>query len=87
MIDIFAMRGFTVFDPKILFRYQLLCRHAHENVSFACMNSVLMKLSTRVVNWHSNTLGYPPNDGSRYYQFPHNVFCSKVMVITLGMFE
>ena len=61
MSDILAMCGITVFHPKILLRYQLLCRHAHENVSFACMNPVLMKLSTRVVNWHGNYIGLPAN--------------------------
>ena len=51
------MRGITVVcHPKILFRYQFRCRHEHENVSIACMNPVLMKLSTRVVNWHSNII-------------------------------
>ena len=39
------MSDILAFHPKILFRYQLLCHHAHENVPFACMNPVLMKLS------------------------------------------
>ena len=48
------------FHPKILFIYQFRCRQAHENFPFACMNPVLMKLSTRVVNWDSNIFDYPP---------------------------
>ena len=54
MSDILVMRGITVFHPKLLFRYQFRCRRAHENVPFACMTLVLMKLSTSAVNWHSN---------------------------------
>ena len=39
MSDILAMRGIILFFfPKMLFRYQFRCRHAHENVPFACMN-------------------------------------------------
>ena len=47
--------NYCFFHPKILFIYQFHCRH--ENFPFACMNSVLMKLSMRVVNWHSNIFG------------------------------
>ena len=87
MSDILAMREITVFHPKILFRYQFHCRHIcmHENVPFACMNPVLMKLSTRVVNWHSNILGYPPTDGSRH----PSVFTQYIewkLMIALGLF-
>ena len=78
MSDILVMRGITVFHPNILFRYQFRCRHAHDNVPFACMNPVLMKLSTRVVNWHSNILGYPQTDGSRYRQFSRNILCENL---------
>ena len=77
MSNIFAMRGITVFHPKILFRYQFRCSHAHENVPFACMNPVLMKLSTSVVNWHSNILSYPSTDGSRYTVSFHTIYCVK----------
>ena len=78
MSDILAMRGIIVFNPKILFRYQFRCHQAHENVPFACMNPVLMKLPTRAGNWHSNILGYPPTDGSRYRQFSHNILCENL---------
>ena len=36
MSDILTMSGITVFHPEILFRYRLLCRHAHENVRSIC---------------------------------------------------
>ena len=68
--------NYTVFLPKMLFRYQFRCRHAHENVPFACMNPVLMKRSTRIVNWHSNILNDQPTDNSRYLQFLHNILCT-----------
>ena len=54
MRDILAFRGVSICHSKILFRKQFLCCHAVKNVPFACMNPVIMKLSTRVVNWHSN---------------------------------
>ena len=77
MSDILAMRGIILFFfPKCCSDIQFRCRHAHENFPFACMNPVLMKRSTRIVNWHSNILNDQPTDNSRYLQFLHNILCT-----------
>ena len=67
--DILSVSGISLCHPKILFRNQFSYCHAREKCSVACMNPVvLIKVSTRVVNWHtSNILGYR--------EFSHNILC------------
>ena len=48
------------------------------NLPLACMNPLLEKLSTRVVNCHSNIL--------RYRKFSHNILCG-ILCIILGILE
>ena len=70
MSDIFAMRGISVSHPKILFRNLAVVMHVKQ-VPLACMNPMLMKLSTREVNWHSNILSH--------HKFSNNILCENLL--------
>ena len=63
--------------PKYCSDINFHCRHMHENVPFACMNPVLMKLPTRVVNLHSNMLGYTRQLTVAATVSFHTIYCVK----------
>ena len=67
MSDILAMRGIILFFfPKCCSDINFAVVMRMKMFPFACMNPVLMKRSTRIVNWHSNILNDQPTDNSRY---------------------
>ena len=82
MSDILDMRGISVYEclfviPKYFKENNFAVVMHVKNVPLACMNPMLMKLSTRVVNCHSNMLGY--------CEFSLNILC-EILMVALGMF-
>ena len=57
--DIPAMRGISACHFTVVMHLK--------NVALACMIPLLMKISTRVVNWYNNILGYRKFSHKLYY--------------------